>query len=145
MFALFIMAVFATIGFIVWTIIEIINDESKIRKLFSICASIICLIAAIALSQTAQTKMYWINFIVGTKTGTWIVIDNSGGKTMRHWILLNNYVKACDQTDGWEFFAESCSPCKVGGDAFVGKITEEQAKGDYKKQFNIPEDQITLH
>lgn len=94
---------------------------------------------------TAQGKLYWSKFTAGYENSTWIVVDNSGGKTIRHWVLLNGYVKGYDQSDGWEFIAENCNPCYVGGDSFVGKISKELATGNYKEVFNIPEDQRTLH
>ena len=146
MFGLFVFAAAGFIGAVIWIIYCFVERESSTLKITAITLTVVCLALSIVLFLTPQTQMYWIKFKVGAQKGTWLVVDNSGGKTMRHWVLYNNYVKGCDQTDGWEFLAESCSPCYVGGDSFVGKITEDQIKGDkYKKQFNIPEDQEALH
>jgi len=146
MFIFFTLMVIATIGSVVWIISSFVLNYSKIMKSFSIITTILCMILTVFLSQTAQTKMAWINFTAGANTGIWLVTDNSGGETLRHWVLHDGYVDGCTQTDGWEFFAESCSPCKVGGDSFVGKISKDQLINDkYKRQFNIPEDQEALH
>jgi hypothetical protein len=146
MFGLFVFVAVITIAFILWSIASVVTrKKGEVFHFIIIGVTILCIALSILLSQTAQTKMYWITFTAGAQKGTWIVIDNSGGKTIRHWVLYNNYVKGCDQSDGWEFFADSCAPCYVGGDSFVGKITDEQARGNYKKQFNIPENQIALH
>jgi len=146
MFELFVLMVFAAICAIAWVVVAIMLGFKPIVKALAVVSAVLCIVISVILFMTPQTQMYWIKFKVGAQKGTWIVIDNSGGETMRHWVLYNNYVKGCDQTDGWEFFAETCSPCYVGGDSFVGKITEDQIKGDkYKKQFNIPEDQEALH
>jgi len=146
MFGLFILMLFGLICSAVWTFFVFSGRESNTMKLLASICTAVCLTLSIVLFFTPQTQMYWIKFTAGAKKGTWLVVDNSGGKTLRHWVLYNNYVKGCDQTDGWEFYAESCAPCYVGGDSFVGKITKEQIEGDkYKKQFNIPEDNIALH
>lgn len=103
------------------------------------------LVSSFLIFGTGQGQLYWAKFTAGYEKGTWIIVDNSGGETMRHWVLFNGYVKGGDQTDGWEFTAENCSPCYVGGDSFVGKITKELANGNYKEVFNIPQEQKTLH
>lgn len=144
MIVLFIASICGVVACLVWTWMAY-EDNKKSHMVLSVILAVVLVVVSVVLFNTAQVHLYWTKFKVGAKKGTWIVVDNSGGKTLRHWILYDNYVKGADQTDGWEFFAESCSPCYVGGDAFVGKITREQIDGDYRRQFNIPADQEALH
>jgi len=146
MFGVFVLTICVTLCVIIWTGATFIYKHGSTMQALAIIATILCIVSTAILSQTAQTKLVWINFTAGAQKGIWLVIDNSGGKTLRHWVLYEGYVDGCKETDGWEFFAESCSPCKVGGDSFVGKISKEQLiNDDYKRQFNIPEDQEALH
>ena len=148
MFLLSVIVAVATASALCWVVYVFAFDKhtSNNIKILAISATILCLILSIVLSQTPQTKLAWINFVASSQKGTWLIIDNSGGETLRHWILYEGYVDGCRQTDGWEFFAESCSPCKIGGDAFVGRISKNQLENDaYKQQFNIPKNQEALH
>jgi len=96
---------------------------------------------------TAQGKLYVQKLIASSRTGNWLIIDNSGGVTLRHWVLEQGYVESSDQSDGWQFFdGRGNGPCYVSGDAYVMKINEPLAEfmKDYREEYNIPEEQKAL-
>ncbi len=111
--------------------------------------ALICGIAAFVLFTsgwlTPQGQMYWAQLIATGMTGNWIVVDNSGSKTMRHWILKESYVGSSDQSDGWKFLSAD-GVAYVGGDAFVLRIEEplEEFLKDYRVKYNIPENLTAL-
>lgn len=95
--------------------------------------------------DTCSAEMYWLQLVASGKSGNWIVVDNSGGETLRHWVLEDTYVGSSDQSDGWKFnTADGIS--YVSGDAYVGRINRplEEFLKDYKTRYNIPEDQQPL-
>jgi hypothetical protein len=139
MVGLFVIA--ATICVVCWLCYFTSSSESTLFAVGGVGSLFVCIFLIFG---TAQGKLYLTKFTAGYQNATWLIIDNSGGLTMRHWVL-DGYVKGCDQTDGWEFKAQDCDPCYVGGDSFVGRITKEQATGNYREQFNIPIDQEALH
>jgi hypothetical protein len=96
---------------------------------------------------TPKGNLVLVKLTASTKSGNWIVVDNSGGETMRHWILENSYVESSDRSDGWEFYdSKGNGPIYVSGDSFVMKINEplEVFKEDYKQKYNIPKSQFAL-
>lgn len=95
---------------------------------------------------TPQGELYWLQFTASTG-GNWLVVDNSGGKTMRHWILEDSYVNSSTQSDGWQFYdSEGNGPIYVSGDSFLMRIgvgMDEFLRG-YKGKYGIPSDQEAL-
>lgn len=79
--------------------------------------------------------------------GNWIVVDNSGGETLRHWVLIDSFCESSDQSDGWQFY-DSTGLNYVSGDAFVKRIDNDINFDDflknYKEKYNIPEEQEPL-
>ncbi len=115
------------------------------KKLLPSIAGVLCLIIFIGAWFTPQGKVYWLQLVAFGKTGNWLVIDNSGGKTMRHWVLKNSYVGSSDQSDGWKFKSAN-GISYVGGDAFILRISQplDEFLKDYKKRYNIPATQQAL-
>jgi hypothetical protein len=98
---------------------------------------------------TAQGELFRKQIFAGAKKGYWLVTDDSGGKVMRHWILENGYVQGCSQTDGWKFFDAVGNLHYVSGDSHVAQLVNDslyvvEFKKTFKKDYNIPEDQLTL-
>lgn len=75
--------------------------------------------------------------------GNWLVIDNSGGETLRHWILSDAFAESSNQSDGWQFYDDADNLCYVSGDAYVMRINVplEDFLESYKEIYNIPADQ----
>jgi hypothetical protein len=95
---------------------------------------------------TATGQMAVSKLLAGTNNGTWLVIDNSGGDTLRHWVIEDGYVESSSQSDGWQFLDTNGNLCYVSGDAFVMRITEplDEFKSRYKSAYNIPVEQDAL-
>lgn len=95
---------------------------------------------------TAQGRLNIMALRIQTIGGNYLIVDNSGGKTLRHWILIKSYLGASDQSGGWMFYSNEegkrYGPYHVSGDAFTYHITEplDTFLLNYKKRFNIPED-----
>jgi len=104
-----------------------------------------CIAVFLSAWLTPQGKTHWSQLVATGQSGNWIVVDNSGGETLRHWILENSYVGSSNQSDGWKFnTADGIS--YVSGDAYVGRINRplEEFLVDYRRRYNIPEDQEPL-
>jgi len=123
-----------------------------------IIVMLLSLCCIIAIPFTPQGKLHWKQLTATASGGNWLVIDNSGGETLRHWLLEDIFVQSSSQSDGWEFYDECGNLCYVSGDAFVMRINtdlDEQIyhnntndpqfaitfRQKYKKIYNIPEDQ----
>lgn len=94
---------------------------------------------------TPQGEVYWLQFVSSSQTGNWLVVDNSGGQTLRHWILVDSYVGDNDQSDGYKFKSAD-GIARVSGDSFVLRINKplDQFLETYKTLYNIPADQESL-
>ncbi len=117
------------------------------NKGLGICAVVAALIVFIFAWTPRQGEVYWAQLVASGKSGNWLVVDNSGGETLRHWILEDSYVASSDQSDGWKFHDAEGNLCYVSGDAFVMRIGQPLAKFQetYKKEYNIPVEQEALH
>lgn len=95
---------------------------------------------------TPQGKMALKKLWAGSTSSEWLIIDNSGGETMRHWVLEGGYAESSSQSDGWQFYDNEGNLCYVSGDAFVMKINQplEEFLKTYKDMYNIPKDQVAL-
>lgn len=97
--------------------------------------------------KTPQGHMYLQQLIASGQSGNWLVVDNSGGETMRHWVLKDAYVGSSDQSDGWKFFdSKGNGPIYVSGDSFVMRIKEPMEKfmETYQTEYNIPSENKML-
>lgn len=76
--------------------------------------------------------------------GTWLIIDRSDGKIMRHWIIKGNV--ASDYSDGYIFADEKNNVVRVSRDSLLIEINEELEAfmETYRERYNIPEDQKRL-
>lgn len=110
--------------------------------------AIACLgVAVVIFSFTTAGGQLAINkFFASGQEANWLVIDNSGGETMRHWVLEDGYVKSAEGSDGWEFYDSKDNLCCVSGDAYVMRINEDYSSfmRDYKEKYNIPSEQNPL-
>lgn len=122
------------------------NDNIRALIVPGVLVIILGFVIAVGSFFTASGKMQVAKLLAGTKTGTWLVIDNSGGETLRHWVIENGYVESSSQSDGWQFYDSQNNLCYVSGDAFVMRVTEPlgEFKGRYKQDYNIPEEQRAL-
>lgn len=118
--------------------------ESK--SSIAVLVGVVCLAIFVWGWMTPQGQVYYVQLVASGKTGNWLVIDNSGGKTLRHWILEDSYVGSSDQSDGWKFESDIDGLSYVSGDAYVGRIKRPLADflKDYKARYNIPKDQEPL-
>jgi len=134
--------------FVVLNIILFINLKSLyFGRPSMILLSIIAVICLIGAFNTPQWHMYYNQIKASGSNGNWLVVDNSGGLTLRHWVLENSYVKNSYQSDGWEFFdSQGNGPIYVSGDSFVMRINEslDVFLKDYKKIYNVPQENIAL-
>lgn len=127
------------------TIAWIVQAKGGLRVLASFLT--VVALAIIMLGwMTPQGNLYWKKLMASASNGDWLVVDNSGGETMRHWILRDSYVKDSDQSDGWQFFDSRGNLGYVSGDAFVMRINEplEGFLATYRQRYNIPLDLIAL-
>jgi hypothetical protein len=94
---------------------------------------------------TPGGRLALMRFTASGTGGNWLVIDNSGGETMRHWILEGKLVESSSESDGWQFYDDS-GLCYVSGDCFVLKINNDLGafKQDYRGKYNIPAEQEAL-
>lgn len=124
-----------------WFFVELTH-----RK-YSVPIFLLCLLVFIASFFTASGEIYRKQFFYSTIKGCWFVVDNSGGETMRHWILEKGYVKDSTQSDGWQFTDVNGNLCYVSGDAFVMQINEplDEFLKTYRTKYNIPKGQEALH
>jgi len=106
----------------------------------------ICIVLFISAWFTPTGHLIYLKLWAGSKSGNWLIVDCSGGKTMRHWIIQNGYVRSSDQSDGWAFYDHNNNLCYIGGDTFIMKIEQpiDEFVKNYKKLYNIPEDQEFL-
>jgi len=118
---------------------------SYARNTASVIVGLFCITAFTAAWGTPQGNVYWLQLVASGKTGNWLVVDNSGGETLRHWILIDSYVGSSDQSDGWKFSSED-GLAYVGGDAFTLRIEMpiEEFLKTYKVRYNIPAEQTAL-
>ena len=93
---------------------------------------------------TPQGQLTYSQLMASGGNGTWLIIDNSGGETLRHWVLQDTYVGSSNQSDGWQF-TDSSGLCYVSGDAFVKRLATDvdlaEFRKTYKETYNIPSDQ----
>jgi len=124
-------------------VIWFINKRNRI----AVIPAIACIALIIISFLTPQGKMYWTQLVATGKYSNWLVVDNSGGVTLRHWVLKDSYVGSSDKSDGWKFYdKQGNGPCYVSGDAYVMRINEPLRSflEHYKKTYNIPEDQQAI-
>lgn len=90
---------------------------------------------------TPQGSLYWKQFTASGKSGNWMVIDNSGGETLRHWVLEGGYVESSSQSDGWQFYDAKGNLQYVSRDAHVMRINEpfDEFLENYRELYNVPE------
>ena len=114
------------------------NDEP--RRLFSSILVVVGVIILVIAFQTPQGQLQWKQLVASSQSGNWLVIDNSGGETLRHWVLEDGYAESSSQSDGWQFYDVNGNLCYVSGDAFVMKINQplEDFLVIYKRRYNIP-------
>jgi hypothetical protein len=107
-------------------------------------ATIVTVLVVVAVNLP-QGKMFINKLSASSKTGHWLVVDNSGGETMRHWIL-SGYVESQKNSDGWQFTDTAGNLNYVGGGTFILLIKQdiEEFKKTYREKYNIPADQIAL-
>jgi len=126
------------------------DGEKTIRSaaLWIAAACVVIMLSAFSCGYryTTQGQMYWARIAAGASGGDWLVIDNSGGKTMRHWLLEKKIVKSSSLSDGWEFIDSQGNVIYLGGDALLVRInsTVKEFRKTYKVRFNIPADQEVL-
>ncbi len=121
-------------------------SEIKLRNYFFIPLTIGILLFVLGF-QTPQWDILYIQLRASGVNGNWLVVDNSGGLTLRHWILTDSYVKSSTQSDGWEFYdSKGNGPIYVSGDAFVIRINEpmDYFLKTYKVVYNIPQENVVL-
>jgi len=113
---------------------------------FGLNLVVVGLFVAVGLFNTPGAKLTMQRIGAAGTGHNWLVVDNSGGQTMRHWVLIERYVTAAEQSDGWQFTDEHGNVCYVGGDAFVQQIKQpmDEWHEGYRERYSIPADQTAL-
>lgn len=116
------------------------NDD--LHRIFSAIVVVVGVIILVGAFQTPQGQLQWKQLVASSQSGNWLVIDNSGGETLRHWVLEGGYTESSSQSDGWQFYDTNGNLCYVSGDAFVMKINQplEDFLVTYKQRYHIPEE-----
>lgn len=124
--------------------IVIYKDFSKV--LFGVAMGIFGIILIIGAFFTPQGRLVTTRLFVSGVSQNWLIVDESGGVTKRHWILKDSYVKSSTQSDGWQFTDKIGNLCYVSGDSYLMTIKEplEEFETNYKEKYNIPADQQAL-
>ena len=137
---LFIVALFACIFAVSLTVVTFGSRDKGLPALGALVLWVVCGGACYAALNTGGGSLAVKQFFASSKTGQWLVVDNSGGKTMRHWVLESGYVEAHTGGAGWQFYDAKGNLCYVAGDAFVMQILQPLPEflKDYKKLYNIP-------
>lgn len=122
---------------------------NKSHKGLAVASGVGCILGVVLFVGsffTASGQMQMSKLMAGTSNGSWLVIDNSGGETLRHWVIERGYVESSDQSDGWQFRDDKGNLCYVSGDAFVMRIVEplDKFNSRYKEDYNIPPSQKAL-
>lgn len=128
------------------TIALILFLNNKMPKTTAIMLTTSIAIVVFAFS-TPQGELYLSQWTADAKRGNWLIIDNNGGKAMRHWILKNGYANYSNQSNGWKFYDKEGNLNYISGEnTFVIKIKEplKNFKTDYKTKYNIPKQQKAL-
>jgi hypothetical protein len=123
-----------------WCKVASDNRDSCLGPALVILLSLGCFVAT---PFTPQGQLWFKKFTATASGGNWLVIDNSGGETLRHWLLEDIFVESSSQSDGWQFYDDCGNLCYVSGDAFVMRINDDlrDFRENYKGTYNIPKDQ----
>lgn len=141
---MFFLAVACFLVAIVALVVAVAGDKD-----FRIPALIVFVVASlltICIVSMPSNQLTWKKQWAGTAGANWLVVDCSGGQTLRHWVLEGGLVKASSSGSGWEFTDASGSINYIGGDSFVRQINEplDVFRQHYRKSYNIPEGLIAL-
>lgn len=136
------MSVGGAIGFIVCVYATLAAKNKELK--YTITGGVVFAMIFVGAFFTASGELVVRKICAGSQHGNWIIIDNSGGATMRHWILTDAFAESSDQSDGWQFYDDTGENlCYVSGDAFVARIGIQMDifLAQYKKVLNIPPEQ----
>jgi hypothetical protein len=119
------------------------NSSESILFIFG---AIIFLIVFALGWTTPQGQLVWTGLVASGKHGNWLIIDESGGITKRHWILEDGYIESETSSDGWKFTDRYGNICRVSGDSYNMRIEQDlnEFLKTYKEYYNIPEGQKAL-
>ncbi len=132
-----------SITFVVFTITKGSYEGKNLMAIMIISLSVIVITLSFI---TSQGHLYFMTLKMQVAGGNYLVVDNSGSETLRHWILKDSYLGPCRHSNGWKFYSNEegkrYGPYHVSGDAFTYYITEplDTFLLNYKERFNIPED-----
>jgi len=62
--------------------------------------------------------------LLGSHSGDYVVLSQSGGLIMDCWLLQNVYVESVSESDGWRFVDDSDNSIYIGGDVKVIRCEE---------------------
>lgn len=143
---LFVVALFAGIAFLFCAGAAFFGNDRDMRGLAGFGAVVLLVVALGVFFWAINTgggDLAWKKFFSSSTHGTWLIVDNSGGKTMRHWVLEQGFVEPHEGGAGWQFYDAGGNLCYVGGDTFVLQV-KSSLPSDFKKKYNIPDEQETL-
>lgn len=120
------------------------NRESALNRVMATGAAVgIVGVLVIAAFATSQGRMYLQKLWTSTRHSYWLILDESGGRTMRVW-LYYGYVQSADQSDGWQFRDGRWEGMQyVSGDASLKQIRaglfNAFLQTSWRREYNVPE------
>jgi hypothetical protein len=113
------------------------------KKLVNILMLFVMMLAFSSCASTCQ-RMKANGAVVGSISGDWIVIKQSGGKITDVFKLENIMVQSEGQSDGWLFIDRDGNPVHIGGDMKAIRVTNnKKAVFDSYIEYHMEHDSLT--
>jgi hypothetical protein len=96
-------------------------------KIFRVLMLLVITVSMAGCAGTCQ-RMKANGSVIGTTTGDWIVIKQSGGITTDVYLLNNIFVQSEQGSDGWLFIDGNQNPVHIGGDMKAIRVINNKEK-----------------
>jgi hypothetical protein len=115
------------------------------KRIFSLMAIFAVVVMMSGCAGTCQ-RMKANGSLVGTTTGDWVVIKQSGGHITDVYLLDNVFVQSEQGSDGWLFIDQDGNPVHIGGDMKAIRVTtnKQQIFANYV-EYHSEHDNMTYH
>lgn len=98
--------------------------KSKILRVLMLLAITVSMAGCAGTCQRIKAN----GSIIGSVSGDWIVMKQSGGITTDVYLLHDVMVKSEEGSDGWLFLDNSGNPVHIGGDMKAIRVTSNKEK-----------------